>query len=260
MKPKTRTLFPTSPLPPNMSSVPLQPAENGSKRRKRSKEQDTSSSSSSSTVGMINIAGLDSKTTVSEYLKQQQEEHLNELLDYHAEWREKIMAEAKAGCEELREAVMRAEEEADDEAVAAATSAAAGGAAKQRGAQELSGLPTVKLAVIAGAHAGLTFEVKPRRRRYVWIGRSTGKKFKAKGTGVSLPEDHSVSTTHAKLGVDKDGFVTVTDLQSTNGTLVNDVLIEELKPHVIKHGDALVLGDCELNVQIVEPADENQQN
>jgi diguanylate cyclase (GGDEF)-like protein len=52
--------------------------------------------------------------------------------------------------------------------------------------------------------------------------------------------DKSVSRTHARIERDPDGFF-VTDLQSTNGTFVNDVLIATAR---LKDGDYLRIGNC----------------
>ncbi len=54
-------------------------------------------------------------------------------------------------------------------------------------------------------------------------------------------QEHSVSRRHARLEPGADGF-TVIDLQSTNGTFVNDVQTTE--PRVLHDGDYLRIGNC----------------
>src|SRR5262245_10851698 len=54
-------------------------------------------------------------------------------------------------------------------------------------------------------------------------------------------QDHSVSRKHARIEAGKDG-VRVTDLGSTNGTFVNDRMIEGTIP--LHDGDYLRIGNC----------------
>jgi len=69
---------------------------------------------------------------------------------------------------------------------------------------------------------------------------------------VRLP-DSSVSRTHAKL-VLKDGEVTLSDLGSSNGTLVNGAPVS--KPRVLALGDLISFADIELKlVESVPPAE-----
>jgi diguanylate cyclase (GGDEF)-like protein len=53
-------------------------------------------------------------------------------------------------------------------------------------------------------------------------------------------EDESVSRRHACIQADQDGF-TITDLQSTNGTFVNE---KRVSSHRLEDGDYLHIGNC----------------
>jgi len=57
-------------------------------------------------------------------------------------------------------------------------------------------------------------------------------------------DNQTVSRRHAKIYRDKDGLYIV-DLDSTNGTYVNDIRLEKLEPHEIKHGDYIRFSDMD---------------
>jgi pSer/pThr/pTyr-binding forkhead associated (FHA) protein len=93
------------------------------------------------------------------------------------------------------------------------------------------------LTVLTGEAAGTEFELDARR---IVIGR---------GDHVDLRiESPSVSTEHAALEVDSEGFG-IRDLASTNGVLVNGALITSAD---LKHGDQIGLGDCVLQYVLEE--------
>jgi DNA-binding SARP family transcriptional activator len=71
------------------------------------------------------------------------------------------------------------------------------------------------------------------------------------GCDVTLP-DAKVSKQHAVLSPTPDGY-TITDLQSTNGTFVNDVLIAA--PTLLTHLDRIRMGDTELVLRMGSTAD-----
>ncbi|CAI8504357.1 unnamed protein product [Hanseniaspora opuntiae] len=55
-------------------------------------------------------------------------------------------------------------------------------------------------------------------------------------------ESRILSRTHAKLSLDENSNVLITDLNSSNGTFLNDVKLKPLKDYVIKKGDIITLG------------------
>jgi DNA-binding SARP family transcriptional activator len=71
------------------------------------------------------------------------------------------------------------------------------------------------------------------------------------GCDVNLP-DAKVSKTHAVLSPTPDGY-TLTDLQSTNGTFVNDAALAA--PTLLAHLDRIRMGDTELVFRMGRPAD-----
>lgn len=62
--------------------------------------------------------------------------------------------------------------------------------------------------------------------------------------GISLPLDRAASRDHCRFDVAADGSVTVTDLGSTNGTLLNDVPLT--RSAVLERGDRLRVGSTVL--------------
>jgi pSer/pThr/pTyr-binding forkhead associated (FHA) protein len=95
------------------------------------------------------------------------------------------------------------------------------------------------LTVLTGPVAGSEFVLAEAR---ILIGRSAA-------AGVQL-DDPSVSHEHAAIELGPDGFG-VRDLASTNGVRVNGAAVEA---SVLKHGDRLEIGSCELQY-VVEPRD-----
>jgi len=57
-------------------------------------------------------------------------------------------------------------------------------------------------------------------------------------------DNQTVSRRHAKIYKDKCGLCIV-DLDSTNGTYVNNIRLEKLEPYEIKHGDYIAFSDME---------------
>ncbi|TMW62812.1 hypothetical protein Poli38472_005430 [Pythium oligandrum] len=85
------------------------------------------------------------------------------------------------------------------------------------------------------------------------IGRSTGKKFRTPH-GLSFPKDYEVSTTHGQLRLEPDGQLIFTDLDSTNGSYINDELIDPQQPTPLNPSAPckLSVGGSELMLSIVK--------
>lgn len=97
----------------------------------------------------------------------------------------------------------------------------------------------VELAVIGGLSAGGSFPLSPGE---LSIGR-------AAGCDVRLHDD-LVSRLHAKVIVDQDGRISVEDLDSANGTLVNGAAIA--KRTAIEQSDLIEIGSSLLTVMAVD--------
>jgi len=87
-----------------------------------------------------------------------------------------------------------------------------------------------RLAAISGKHKGATFAVDEEP---LVIGRETA-------ANVCIA-DASVSRRHSKIEKKDDSFV-ITDLESLNGTFVNDVPV---RSRVLEHGDRVRIGDSQ---------------
>jgi pSer/pThr/pTyr-binding forkhead associated (FHA) protein len=74
------------------------------------------------------------------------------------------------------------------------------------------------------------------------------------GRGVGGPElsDPMISRRHARLSIDSAGRLTIEDLGSRNGTLVNGRVITGVETLAV--GDVIDLGDTTLEVAAVEPS------
>jgi pSer/pThr/pTyr-binding forkhead associated (FHA) protein len=60
-------------------------------------------------------------------------------------------------------------------------------------------------------------------------------------------EKHGVSRIHAELRVEKETIVAI-DLNSANGTFVNDIYLEPQEPIRVQNGDRIKLGTLELQL------------
>ncbi len=60
--------------------------------------------------------------------------------------------------------------------------------------------------------------------------------------------EHGVSRRHCKLEL-KDGQLLITDLESSNGTYLNDKRLVPHQKYVVLHGDRLILGTLHLTVE-----------
>ncbi len=110
----------------------------------------------------------------------------------------------------------------------------------------------VRAKVMSGPHAGIDTVLRPRQRRLVpKFGRSTGQQFVK--NGISLPEDDEVSTTHAKLEA-RGGAVWVTDLDSTNGSILDGASMPPGEPLPLPHQCILRVGQSDIHLTM-EPAE-----
>src|SRR5215216_2107727 len=87
-----------------------------------------------------------------------------------------------------------------------------------------------RLAAISGKHKGAIFALNEEP---LVIGRETA--------APLCIADASVSRRHSKIEKKDDGFI-ITDLESLNGTFVNDVPI---KSRLLEHGDRVRIGDSQ---------------
>ncbi|OQR92061.1 hypothetical protein ACHHYP_04111 [Achlya hypogyna] len=107
-------------------------------------------------------------------------------------------------------------------------------AAPDEAAQNMAGPPRqlkVMVTCTKGYYQGQTFELHLSldTNPICHLGRSSGKKYKSP-LGLSLPKDPEVSTTHAELRLSDEGKVYFTDVNSTNGTTINDKALKPRKP------------------------------
>lgn len=97
-------------------------------------------------------------------------------------------------------------------------------------------LPQQVLAVLVEKSSGRNLRVTSGR---VSIGRGTK-------NDIILPHN-SVSRAHAVLQIEPNGFMAITDLQSLNGTFVNNTRVTESQK--LRFGDAIKIGDVMLILQ-----------
>ena len=62
--------------------------------------------------------------------------------------------------------------------------------------------------------------------------------------------DPRVSSRHAVISYLRQGFFTITDIGSTNGTFVNGLLLTPNVPHILHSNDEICIGDTVLTFQI----------
>ncbi|CAI5744582.1 unnamed protein product [Peronospora destructor] len=89
---------------------------------------------------------------------------------------------------------------------------------------------TIAIRCITGPHCGKRFclDIDVKRHSSCLIGRSSGRKFRPP-RGLSVPKDSELSTSHGEIKMETTGKIFFFDLDSTNGTRINDV---DLKAHV----------------------------
>ena len=106
----------------------------------------------------------------------------------------------------------------------------------------------VVMEATSGPHAGITYTLTVGTGA-CFVGRSSGKKFREKG--ISLSKDNEVSTTHAKIELQRDEVVLV-DVGSTNGTTLDGESIEEAKPYPLKAGSNVIFGGSAFTVHSID--------
>jgi pSer/pThr/pTyr-binding forkhead associated (FHA) protein len=88
----------------------------------------------------------------------------------------------------------------------------------------------------------LTFREPPGQRRLRPDGRLTlGRDPEFSEVAALLPHPN-VSRRHAVIDLGRSGDARVTDLDSTNGTFVNDSRVASSRPHCLSGGDIIRLG------------------
>ena len=112
---------------------------------------------------------------------------------------------------------------------------------------------TIHLEVTSGPYAGNFYDLQPKARKYAWIGRSQGRKFKT--TGMSLPQDLEVSTSHGRFEYSKEegGGVTFAylDVGSTNGSRIDGFECEPNTSYILSSGMTLVMGATTCKVTLL---------
>ncbi|KAJ1461114.1 hypothetical protein M885DRAFT_507705 [Pelagophyceae sp. CCMP2097] len=106
------------------------------------------------------------------------------------------------------------------------------------------------LIATAGPHAGATFRLNVSPSQEALIGRSSGKKFR--DNGISLPKDDEVSTTHAKIVIDR-GELALVDVGSTNGTVFDGEAALESKSYPLTIDSKMIFGESAFDVRSIEP-------
>ncbi|CAH0482638.1 unnamed protein product [Peronospora belbahrii] len=85
---------------------------------------------------------------------------------------------------------------------------------------------------ITGLYCGKRFsmDIDVKRHSSCFIGRSTGRKFRPP-RGLSLSKDSELSTSHGEIKMEPTGKIFFIDLDSTNGTRINDVDLVACEPY-----------------------------
>jgi pSer/pThr/pTyr-binding forkhead associated (FHA) protein len=96
----------------------------------------------------------------------------------------------------------------------------------------------VRLKVLSGTHAGKEIALKEER---CFVGRGEACHIR--------PKSESVSRKHCAF-VQKDGRVLLADLNSRNGTFVNEVRLESEKAKVLRSGDRIRIGQLDFEIVI----------
>ncbi|OWZ17474.1 hypothetical protein PHMEG_0008577 [Phytophthora megakarya] len=91
---------------------------------------------------------------------------------------------------------------------------------------------TIAVRCITGPYRGrkLTLDINVKRQSSCFVGRSTGRKFRTP-RGLSVPKDCELSTSHGEIKMESTGKVFFIDLDSTNGTRIDDVILKAHEPY-----------------------------
>ncbi|CAI5737210.1 unnamed protein product [Hyaloperonospora brassicae] len=91
---------------------------------------------------------------------------------------------------------------------------------------------TILVRCISGPYQGRNFcmDIDKKRHSSCFIGRSTGRKFRPP-RGLSVPKDSELSTSHVEIKMETTGKLFFIDLDSTNGTRVDNVQLEAHEPY-----------------------------
>uniref|UniRef100_K3X911 FHA domain-containing protein n=1 Tax=Globisporangium ultimum (strain ATCC 200006 / CBS 805.95 / DAOM BR144) TaxID=431595 RepID=K3X911_GLOUD len=139
---------------------------------------------------------------------------------------QKLREHAKARCADLRRELAKSRQAIADSFVTEKEA--------WLSQQDASDGYDVRIKCVSGPYEGSTYVLKldSKKHRTCLIGRSTGRKFRAPN-GLSMPKDPELSTTHAQLRLEADGRVFFTDLDSTNGSYINDESVEPHEPQAL---------------------------
>lgn len=113
---------------------------------------------------------------------------------------------------------------------------------------------TILVRCITGVYRGRKFsmDIDTKRHSSCFIGRSTGRKFRSP-RGLSMPKDAELSTSHGEIKMESTGKLFFIDLDSTNGTRVNDVDLVAHDPYQLTLGKPTKLevgaGELELTFE-----------
>uniref|UniRef100_A0AAV1TK08 FHA domain-containing protein n=1 Tax=Peronospora matthiolae TaxID=2874970 RepID=A0AAV1TK08_9STRA len=107
-------------------------------------------------------------------------------------------------------------------------------AEKEDGGNHGDGVPRAFIILVqclSGPYRGKKFrmDIDTTRHTSCFIGRSTGRKFRPP-RGLSVPKDSELSTSHGEIKMEATGKLFFIDLDSTNGTRVNNVQLEAHAP------------------------------
>lgn len=121
--------------------------------------------------------------------------------------------------------------------------------------------PEIKPPVVPPALSGMETVVAASSligwKLTILTGELTGKEFRLEGratlgrseqNNILLP-DGRASRVHAALDPMASGYF-LTDLNSTNGTLLNDQMLPPMQPAALKNGDVITIGDTRLRVDV----------
>ncbi|ESQ49874.1 hypothetical protein EUTSA_v10020728mg [Eutrema salsugineum] len=93
--------------------------------------------------------------------------------------------------------------------------------------------PLLKLAFVQGPREGESVEYKPGST--IRIGRIV------RGNEIAI-KDAGISTKHLRIVSDSEKWI-IHDLGSSNGTILNSDTLHPDKPHILRHGDVIKLGE-----------------